>query len=683
MRVVADTRILAAAAMLALPAAWGMSADDVRAELARPVLDDEARLSSWRTVFAEVKKADEACDAAWRRLGTPAELQSYGRELRGRMIRALGGFPERCPLNARTTSTWQGDGYKVENVVFESWPGVHVTGNLYLPDAKRFSSPHPCVLVSCGHSGAGKASRGYARGGVMSAQAGVAALVLDPFGQGERLQGCETAARNPMEHNRIGSLAVLLGGGFPRFRVWDAMRALDYLETRSDIDAAKFGCMGNSGGGNVTAFLQVVDPRLSATAPAGYICSYSCAAEKASIGPGDACQNIFGQLAIGLNHASFCLMAAPLPIRVEAYRGDIVFPFDGTQHTVELVAGVMSKMGWGDRFSMTDMEGGHNWYEGSRASSVDWMRRWLLGESAALGRTTADYRALNVGFDLKSADCGPDSAAGRACGGNGVLSLPGERTAYDVMRGELKAAVAARKGPPSAADVRRIAVIGEPGALCLRRDELAQETKEGVRIVREVYTRPDGLKLPAVTFIPSGAKGAPVVVLDADSRTNCAALVAARLAEGRPVMSVDLTGAGEIGAMRKAYYSRYYGRDGRDEELAVLLYALGKSLVGRQAEELQAVAADAKERFGAAPDVVARGRICVAAAHACAANERLFGDVAFAEPPPSWSESVERSLDVPMSICVNGALLAYDWPGLSPRAKILYNSHQQKQTKEH
>ena len=130
MRTWADTCLLAAALTLALPAACGMSAVDVSAELARPVLDADAQLSSWRTVFAEVKRADEECDAAWRRLKTRDELQAYGRELRARMVRALGGFPTRCPLNARTTSVWQGDGYKVENVMFESWPGVHVTGNL-------------------------------------------------------------------------------------------------------------------------------------------------------------------------------------------------------------------------------------------------------------------------------------------------------------------------------------------------------------------------------------------------------------------------------------------------------------------------------------------------------------------------------------------------------------------------
>ena len=64
------------------------------------------------------------------------------------MIHAMGGFPsERCPLNARTVAVRKRDGYIVENVLFESWPGVHVSANLYLPDATRFPPPYPCGKV--------------------------------------------------------------------------------------------------------------------------------------------------------------------------------------------------------------------------------------------------------------------------------------------------------------------------------------------------------------------------------------------------------------------------------------------------------------------------------------------------------------------------------------------------------
>ena len=114
-------------------------ADWISAELAKPVLGADAARSSWRTVLAEVERADAACDAVWRGMKTREELQLYGKSLRSRMIHAMGGFPsERCPLNARTVAVRKRDGYTVENVLFESWPGVHVSANLYLPDATRF-----------------------------------------------------------------------------------------------------------------------------------------------------------------------------------------------------------------------------------------------------------------------------------------------------------------------------------------------------------------------------------------------------------------------------------------------------------------------------------------------------------------------------------------------------------------
>lgn len=143
-------------------------------------------------------------------------------------------------------------------------------------------------------------------------------------------------------------------------------------------------------------------------------------------------------------------------------------------------------------------------------------------------------------------------------------------------------------------------------------------------------------------------------------------VVAKYVTAGRPVMSIDLTGTGEIGLYGRKNGGSYYSRKGRDEELSVLLYALGQSLVGRQAGELQEVALDLKRRFGASPDIFTRGRMAVAAAHAFAVNKGLFGKVEFVIPPPSWSESVKKALDTPMSICVNGALLSYDWTGLAP-----------------
>ena len=60
----------------------------------------------------------------------------------------------KTPLNAKVVGTLKADGFRVENVIYESRPNHHVTANLYIPDGK---GPFPGVLVSCGHSDNGKA----------------------------------------------------------------------------------------------------------------------------------------------------------------------------------------------------------------------------------------------------------------------------------------------------------------------------------------------------------------------------------------------------------------------------------------------------------------------------------------------------------------------------------------------
>ena len=76
--------------------------------------------------------------------------------LRERMVRALGGFPERTPLNARTVGVLERDGYKIEKIVFESQPRFYVTANLYLPTAGQ--PPFPGVLFPLGHERGGKSN---------------------------------------------------------------------------------------------------------------------------------------------------------------------------------------------------------------------------------------------------------------------------------------------------------------------------------------------------------------------------------------------------------------------------------------------------------------------------------------------------------------------------------------------
>src|SRR5688572_12724241 len=118
-------------------------------------------------------------------LKSPADLQRRQETLRAKFLEALGGFPEKTPLNARVVGQLRGDGFRVEKVIYESRPNHHVTAALYLPDGP---GPFPGVLMPMGHSVNGKAAEYAQRGCILLAKNGLAALCYDPIGQGGRRQ---------------------------------------------------------------------------------------------------------------------------------------------------------------------------------------------------------------------------------------------------------------------------------------------------------------------------------------------------------------------------------------------------------------------------------------------------------------------------------------------------------------
>ena len=124
-------------------------------------------------------------------------------ELRSFLLRSLGDLPERTPLNPRVVGTLQGQGYRVEKVIFESRPAHHVTANIYIPEG---APPFPGVLLPCGHSDNGKAYEDYQRASILLAKNGMAVLCYDPIGQGERYQmldaqGKPIVARHDRAHD--------------------------------------------------------------------------------------------------------------------------------------------------------------------------------------------------------------------------------------------------------------------------------------------------------------------------------------------------------------------------------------------------------------------------------------------------------------------------------------------------
>ncbi len=274
------------------------------------------------------------------------QAERYVQKVRRAVRQSFRSMPKKTPLNLQTTRTTEAEGYRIEHVVFESRPQFFVTGCLYVPqpatDQKR-----PCVLGLCGHSGEGKAADPYQSFCQGLVRHGFVVLMIDPIQQGERYQfddGDDQPGLCPA-HNLMGNRQVLLDDFFGTWRVWDAIRALDVLLGRDDIDRSRVGVTGNSGGGTLTTWLTAVEPRITMAAPSCFVTSWLNNLENEM--PADAEQNPPGLLAAGLDEADLLVCYAPRPTLVLSQAGDY-FDVRGAEAAYRDVKRINYLLGRGD-----------------------------------------------------------------------------------------------------------------------------------------------------------------------------------------------------------------------------------------------------------------------------------------------------------------------------------------------
>ena len=664
----------------ALLGTWCAAArDPLEAAVARPVLPSALAGSSELLAMSALAEADIAADEAWRKVKTPEEMSARQRTMRASFLAALGGLPARTPLQTRTSGTiLLDDGIRIEKVLFASQSNFWVTGNVYVPRADAgFRKPYPALLVPCGHTDNGKAAVGYQYAGIAGARAGFLTLVYDPVDQGERVVSPDRVSWRG--HNWGGALADRLGWSFARIRVWDAMRALDYLQERPDVDKEKLCVYGISGGGTVTSLVMSLDDRVKAAAPACYLSTIHDTFE--SRFPSDAEQEHFGQLTFGLNHLGYLLLRAPSPVLVCCTLGDI-FPYRGMVATYAAAQDVVGRFGWSDRFALIRGTCGHYWTEGSRQASLDWFRRWVKGERDALRADFDSYRAENVGLNLGGKDYGfvqkqiatfreerelDATPEGRTC------SLPGARTVHDLLKDELTRlqSSAQKRSPPlgeaasrrfiTAETVARLAGIRLTGRPVAQANVLGTEKLSGMTLERLSFFSSDGAQFPAVLIIPIRVSAPPTVICGDGPRAARLAQARRRLAEGSPVLLPDLCGWGEIGRFARKFSAQAVP----DETLAMTWYPLGRSLVGIRAENLIDCANMLNARFGVPPRLVACGRAVIPAVHARFVAPAAFTDaVEMHDKPPAWADEIRTGAKANFADSVHGALAVYDWPAL-------------------
>jgi len=637
----------------------------------------------------------DARTAAFEQLKGQADCRAWQQERREFFVRQLGGFPQRTPLEARVVGHLNGEDYRVEKVIFASRPDHHVTANLYLP---KSPGPYPAVLVPCGHSHDGKAAGGYQRVSILLAKNGMAALCYDPIGQGERYQMLDfehdhehfKSVSRPLpvphprvqylctvEHTTMGLGCILLGTNIAQYRIWDGMRAIDYLQSRDDIIADKIGCTGNSGGGTLTAYLMALDERIVAAAPACYLTTFRRLID--TQGAQDAEQNIFGQIAFGLDEPDYVMMRAPKPTLICAGTRDVTFDIEGTWDLFRQSKRFYSRLGYPERVELNEADVPHGFFLQQREAAARWMHRWLLGKDKVIQEVDPDslpdpisdeqLRALSAGdWTQEQLYCSPEGQ---------VLLMPGEKSVFQInaeIEQQLQAKRTAAWQAISVAQRQELvrktigSSIPQSNATGGSIESVGTIQRDGYTIEKLVLTPEAGIRLPALAFIPTKLSGQACLYLHGISMQADAApggAIETLVKQGQLVLAAELRGIGETETGHdKQDYGR--GRFGRDVQEMFLAYLIGRSYVGMRTEDVASWTRFLSEYQTTSDQpnqiqLIAIGEAAVPALHAAALQPNRFASVRLRNTIRSWSEVVRtpETLDQAVNV-VHGALQHYD-----------------------
>ncbi|NLN93119.1 MAG: hypothetical protein GX130_07430 [Candidatus Hydrogenedens sp.] len=612
----------------------------------------------YRYLLEEANSCLAARKERYESVKTVEDVERWQNDLREKILESLGGFPERCPLNARIVEKGEREHFRFEKIIFQSQPGLFVTALLYLP---RTEGPWPGIIVPCGHSANGKAAEPYQRASMLLAANGLAALCYDPIGQGERYtflkdDGSVEIKSTTIDHTLVGTKAILTGINTATFRIWDGMRAIDYLQSRDDIIKDKIGCTGNSGGGTLTSYLMALDERIVCAAPSCYITTFERLVN--TIGPQDAEQNFFGQIAFGMEQTDYIHLHAPNPVLLCTATKDF-FDIGGSWSSFREAKRLFTRLGHAERVDLIENDAEHGFHQAQREGAARWMSRWLLKEDRYI--TEPEFQI----FTDEEALC---SSRGQ------VIFEPGARSVLDLLADREKALEEKRMAyQKSSEDAERRSKIRELINLPAGANDqpevefVKKEAFKGGTLHYMIFQPEEGIVLPALMAMPASFTGAWTLICVAEGKASFFrndAVVDPLLEGGNALLALDLRGLGETVNLKKSHgWDSTVGPNWADYFLA---YLLGRSYVGMRTGDILAVANWLQSRENKAIHLIATGEATVPARHAAALEPDLFEKLRIEKGIDSWAAVVHTPRARHQLInTVHNALAWYDLPDLT------------------
>ena len=303
---------------------------------------------------------------------TAREAERRGAALRARIRAAEGDWPsKKAPLDPQILGTLERDGYRVERLLFQTWPGCYVTANTYVPAGKP--GPFPAVLCVHGHWAQARVDPVVQARCIGLAKLGYFVLVLDAWGAGER----GTHVGQAEYHGGLlGASLWPVGTPLHGMQLYDNVRALDYLQSRPEVIADRIGCTGASGGGNQTTYLSAFDERVKCAVPVCSVGTFRSYLDTASC----VDEVLLGGLTFA-EEGDLLGMVAPRALMVISATRDVYhFSPPVAAEALDRARPYFAAHGVTEHVRHTLIESGHDYNRAMREAMYGWMTRWLKGE---------------------------------------------------------------------------------------------------------------------------------------------------------------------------------------------------------------------------------------------------------------------------------------------------------------
>lgn len=585
------------------------------------------------------------------KLTASAAIRDYQAWARRTFLQLAGDLPERTPLNVRTVGSLDRPAYRVEKLVYESRPGLVVTANLYVP--KSGAAPYPGVLFHQGHSLDGKSSALYQRCCQGLVQLGYVVLSFDTMGQGERTNyprpgGWLTRLGSAdSEHTVPGRQMLLVGETATGMQLWDAIRSLDVLAARPEVDPKRLASTGQSGGGTLTMMLAAADDRLAVAAvSSGNTENVSTVPFHSPGSTDDAEQDFIGSGPLAFDRWDLLYPFAPKPLLITVSARD----FFGTYSPSYAASGreefaKLAKIYPPDRLKFVDTPLPHGLSYGLRVEIYNWFERHLKNST----RTIAE-EPPTAPEQPEALWCGPTGNAVRDFNGKTPFLLTRDRAA----------SVRVPDRPP---DLRALLGMDPPPTTPPKLEVLGSTRYSDCDVQAVEVNTAANVWCPAWLFLPKRPWTKLVLILEPNGRNGRWReddLYHQLARAGLAVCAADVRGVGDLQPQYSAGAASYTGSHQGEEHYAWSSLILGRSLLGQRVTDILGIVQALPSTATVA--VAARDKMTVPALCAAALEKRI-ASLYFTNPLPSWRSLVlSENYSHPFANFVPNVLKATDIP---------------------